>query len=590
MAQRHAIRGSFQQLLLFAFLLITALLVGVAVRSVFQYDALMTQSRDAAARALRLSGASQSLAERSAAMERAGRQSLVLNDSVLRRRFDDAARDAHQVLDRLEKNGLMPQSIAQWRAQLGVIEGLMSGSPDTALTRESSMAAQFRELDALNTTLAQQAQFLIETQNNALAQRIENARRRLMREVIAASALAVVLALAFGIWLARPFKRLEHAIVGLGQNRLDEPIDIRGPADVRRVSQQLEWLRLRLTELDADKARFLRHVSHELKTPLAALREGVSLLEDGVPGPMNQAQLEVAQILQQNTVSLQSQIEALLRFNAAAFEARELRRERTELLPLVEEQIESQRLQWQSHGLRVRAEGTAIALTVDRSKLGTAIANLLSNAIRFSDSGGTITIEVSGDRESVYIDVNDAGPGIAAGDRDRIFEPFYRGERQPEHTVKGTGIELSIVQEYIAAHGAASPCCRTGPVRVFASNCRAQPDRRRPIPPPIQHRPQSPRVFFSTPVFFVRPQSRLSRAGRCRACRPDADGLRRPAQTARRSRRHATAAGGGPARDAGRGRAARPRHPAGLAVHAHDAGPAGGHAGVCRQDASAGRK
>jgi two-component system sensor histidine kinase GlrK len=288
-----------------------------------------------------------------------------------------------------------------WRAQLGVIEGLMSGNADSALARESTMAMQFRELDALNTNLAQQAQFLIETQNDALAKRIENARRRLMREVVAASVLAVSLALAFGIWLARPFKRLEHAIVGLGQNRLDEPIDIRGPADVRRVSQQLEWLRLRLTELDADKARFLRHVSHELKTPLAALREGVSLLEDGVTGPLNPAQLEVAQILQQNTVALQGQIEALLRFNAAAFEARELRRERTELLPLIEEQIEAQRLQWQSHGLRVRAEGQPIAITVDRTKLGTAIANLLSNAIRFSVTGGVITLAVSGTPEAV---------------------------------------------------------------------------------------------------------------------------------------------------------------------------------------------
>ncbi|MBD9663901.1 two-component system sensor histidine kinase GlrK [Variovorax paradoxus] len=467
MAKRPSRRGSFQQLLLFAFLLITALLVGVALRSVFQYDALMTQSRDAAARALRLSGAAQSLAERSAAMERAGRQSLVLNDAVLRRRFDDAAREAHQVLERLERNGLAPSGIELWRAQLGVIEGLMSGSAESALSRESGMAMQFRELDSLNTNLAQQAQFLIEMQNDALAKRIENARRRLMREVVAASILAVSLALAFGIWLARPFKRLEHAIVGLGQNRLDEPIDIRGPADVRRLSQQLEWLRLRLTELDADKARFLRHVSHELKTPLAALREGVSLLEDGVTGPLNPAQLEVAQILNQNTVSLQGQIEALLRFNAAAFEARELRRERTDLLPLVEEQIEAQRLQWQAHGLRVHAEGESITLPVDRAKLGTAVANLLSNAIRYSARGGVISIVVSGTPTTACIDINDAGPGIAEGDRDRIFEPFYRGERQPEHAVKGTGIGLSIVQEYIAAHGGRITLLPEGPGARF---------------------------------------------------------------------------------------------------------------------------
>lgn len=467
MSKLASARGSFQQLLLFAFLLITALLVGVALRAVFQYDELMTESRDAAARALTLSGAAQSLAERSAAMERAGRQSLVLNDAVLRRRFDDATRDARQVLERLTSNGLGSEGPDRWREQMEVIQGLMSGAPETALARESSMAMQFRELDALNTNIAQQAQFLIETQNNALAQRIENERRRLMRLVVAASIFAVTLALAFGVWLARPFKRLQRAIVGLGQNRLDEPIDIPGPADVRRVSQQLEWLRLRLTELDADKARFLRHVSHELKTPLAALREGVSLLEDGVTGALNPSQREVTQILQQNTVALQGQIEALLRFNAAAFEARELRRERTPLLPLIEEQIEAQRLQWQASGLTVRAEGEPISVVVDRVKLGTALANLLSNAIRFSARGGTITMAVSSTADFAQIDICDAGPGVSEADRDRIFEPFFRGERQPQHSVKGTGIGLSIVQEYIAAHGGRITLLPNGPGARF---------------------------------------------------------------------------------------------------------------------------
>ena len=467
MSKFKTARGSFQQLLLFAFLLITALLVGVALRSVFQYDALMTQSRDAAGSALTLSGSAQSLAERSAAMERAGRQSLVLNDTVLRRRFDDAARDANNILGRLIDNGLPPASADAWRAQLGTIQGLLSGPGETALAREGTMAMQFRDLDTLNTNIAQQAQLLIETQNKALADRIEAARTRLMRQVVAASALAVTLALAFGIWLARPFKRLERAIVGLGENRLGDPIDIRGPADVRRLSQQLEWLRLRLTELDADKARFLRHVSHELKTPLAALREGISLLEDGVTGALNPAQQEVAQILQQNAISLQGQIEALLRFNAAAFEARELHRQRTPLLPLIEEQVDAQRLQWQAHGLKIKVEGEPLAITVDPVKLGTAVANLLSNAIRFSAQGGTIRFEVSGTPDTARIDIEDAGPGIAEGDRDRIFEPFFRGERQPEHAVKGTGIGLSIVQEYIAAHGGRTALLPGGPGARF---------------------------------------------------------------------------------------------------------------------------
>ncbi len=460
-------RGSFQQLLLFAFLLITALLVAVALRSVFQFDAFITQSRDAAARALTLSGAAQGLAERSAAMERAARQSLVLNDAVLRRRFSDTARDARGVLDRLADNGLAAAPLDDWRRQLGVIEGLLGGPPDTALQREQQLALQFRELDQVNTQIAQQVQLAIETQNRELAGRIEGIRQRLMRQVLAASALAVVLALAFGVWLARPFKRLERAIVGLGENRLHEPIDIRGPADVRRVAQQLDWLRLRLTELDADKARFLRHVSHELKTPLAALREGVSLLEDGVMGPLTAGQREVAQILQQNTLALQGQIEALLRFNAAAFEARQLQREQVELLPLLEEQVEAQRLQWQAQELDVRVEGEPLAVTIDAAKFGMALANLLSNAIRYSPRGGTVRLAVSSAPGVARIDVADEGPGIPPAERDRIFEPFFRGGQQPEHAVRGTGIGLSIVQEYIAAHGGSVALLPGGPGARF---------------------------------------------------------------------------------------------------------------------------
>ena len=97
-----------------------------------------------------------------------------------------------------------------------------------------------------------------------------------------------------------------------------------------RLSQRLEWLRLRLTELDSDKARFLRHVSHELKTRLPRCAKACRCCEDGVTGALNDNRREVVRILQQNTFALQRQIEALLRFNAAAFEARRLAR-RTDL-------------------------------------------------------------------------------------------------------------------------------------------------------------------------------------------------------------------------------------------------------------------
>jgi two-component system sensor histidine kinase GlrK len=444
---------SFQQLLLIAFVLIGALLGAAAVRALFSLETLLAQSREGTAQAIALSTAAQSLSERSLTMERAARQSLVLGDRQLRQRFTEAAGHARDILGRLQDNELPTEFAQPWRRQIDVVSELLEGPPDTALEREREVARAFRELDGHSAAIAQKVQSIIAGRNEALQAGFERSRQQLTQIVTGSILLAALMALGFGIWLAKPFQRLERAIVALGENRLDQPIDIRGPKDVRRVSQQLDWLRLRLTELDADKARFLRHISHELKTPLASLSEGVAVLGDGVAGPLNPSQAEVVNILQHNTQVLQSQIEALLRFNAAAFEARQLKRERTDLRALLEEQVEAQRLHWQSHGLSVHVEGEATHVPVDREKMASAIGNLLLNAIRFSPHGGTIRLALQSLPARVRIDIVDQGPGVAPADRERVFEPFYRGERQPEGAVRGTGIGLSIVHEYIVAHG-----------------------------------------------------------------------------------------------------------------------------------------
>ncbi|MGZ5181829.1 MAG: sensor histidine kinase [Ramlibacter sp.] len=445
-------RLSFRALLLLAFILVGALLGGTALRAVVILDRLMAQRTAAADATLQLTANAQTLAERTVDMERAARQSLILGDRVLRRRFEDEAGNARTALARLTEQGLPPALSQAWVRQLDTVAEVLRG-PEDPLERERIVALRFRDFDAINSGIAREVQHLIQSRNTELAQRLDHSRSRLMQQVIAANALAALLAAGLGIWLARPFTRMERAIVGLGENRLEEPIEIEGPADVRRLGQQLEWLRLRLTELDADKARFLRHVSHELKTPLAALREGVSLLEEGVAGELNSRQREVTRILQHNTTVLQERIEALLRFNAAAFDARQLRRESTDLLALLQDQVEAQRLQWQARGLQVVVGGDPLLLPVDPDKLGAAIANLLSNAIRFCPPGGTIRVALLDLPGRASIDVEDDGPGVAPADRERIFEPFYRGQRQPEDVPAGTGIGLSIVKEYVAAHG-----------------------------------------------------------------------------------------------------------------------------------------
>src|SRR5205814_2201898 len=354
-------RASFRQLLLVALLLVGALLAAASLHGLITLERLIAQSRDGAERAVAATAATQALAERSVAMERAG----------------------------------------------------------------------------------------------------------LARQVVGAIGIALLMAMAFGLWLSRPLKRVVAAIDGLAANRLDQRIEIQGPADVRQLGRSLDELRIRLAEQDADKARFLRQVSHELKTPLAALREGVALLEDGVTGALSEPQREVARILRENTQSLQGRIEDLLRFNAAVFEAQRLQRRRIELRALLERVVDEQRLQSQARQLRVQVAGGPVWVEVDPDKLSTAVGNLLSNAIRFSPVGDTIRLGVSQHADGVHIEVADAGPGVAPADRERVFEPFYRGERQPGDAARGSGIGLSIVQEFVAAHGGHVALLSDGPGARF---------------------------------------------------------------------------------------------------------------------------
>ncbi|MES2073182.1 MAG: HAMP domain-containing sensor histidine kinase [Pseudomonadota bacterium] len=453
---------SFRQLLLAGFMLIAVLLSGTSVHALLTLERLTKQSRAVAHQAVQLTEDTQRMAERTIAMERSARQYLVLDDSAFRDIFFDAWQEARASLQALTQAipALPPQQVQEWNSQSELAWKVLQEGRQPNKNRmhqnQQALYQAFVRLPEINDQLALASKREIEHRNDLSLTELERQRRLLMGLVIGAMILAILLALSFGLWLSRPLAQVELAIERLGENMFDQAIQVSGPADIRRLGRQLDWLRQRLAELEADKARFLRHISHELKTPLAALREGVALLEDEVAGSLSDKQREIARILRQNTASLQTQIEDLLRYNAAAFDAQHLQKTTVNPAQLLHTVIDGQRLQWQSRGLQVLLQdtpGTLPNIVVDAEKLGVALANLLSNAVRFSPAGGTIRFVLAAAGGRLSIDCMDQGPGVAAADAARIFEPFYQGARQPSGARSGNGIGLSIVYEYIAAHG-----------------------------------------------------------------------------------------------------------------------------------------
>jgi len=262
----------------------------------------------------------------------------------------------------------------------------------------------------------------------------------------------LILVVFFIVLVARPIRQLDGAIHQLGRSGFSRPIEVKGPTDLERLGRQLEWLRQRLLDLAQEKNKFLRHMSHELKTPLANIREGTELLLDGTVGDLDKPQREVTDILRINGLKLQQLIENLLSFSAWQTKTEVLTLSDFPIRALAISVAKAQRLTLKAANIQLKLEVEDIIVNADREKIRTVLDNLLSNAIKFTPKGGFITIRAQPLPSGLALEFGDTGPGIPDEESPRIFEAFFQGATEQGGQVAGTGIGLSVVLECIQAH------------------------------------------------------------------------------------------------------------------------------------------
>ncbi len=278
---------------------------------------------------------------------------------------------------------------------------------------------------------------------------------RLHQRLMLAQALglaAVVLFGSFGrVLITRLWRRFEQAVKSLGEGKLDNEIRLDGPKDMQEVGRRLDWLRRRLLALEEQRTLVLRHVSHELKTPLAALREGSSLLTEGAAGSLTPGQGKIVGIMRNNALRLQALIDGLLKLQQAGYAGDRLEPVRVRLDELIQQVLATHQLAARDKRLRFSGSLAPITVTGGREELTTVVNNLVSNAIKFSPEGGTVSLTLSLEGRLAVLDVADQGRGVPEDDRQRIFEPFYRSSNSKD--VIGIGLGLAIAREFAVAHG-----------------------------------------------------------------------------------------------------------------------------------------
>ena len=313
--------------------------------------------------------------------------------------------------------------------------------------------SRFNEMADTASALARESARTVDDSLNDLQRDAAGFQRELAWQTALLIPGTIVLVTLFTFLIARPIRQIDRAISALGDGTFSRPIKVEGPKDLEALAKQLEWLRLRLLEQAREKNKFLRHMSHELKTPLANIREGTELLMDGAVGELHGSQKEVAGILRDNGVALQKLIENLLSFSAWQAKLSDLRLSRFSVRELVIEAVEYQKLAINGRSITVKAQLAEFQIHADRGKLRMAVDNLLANAVKFTPEGGEIFLRAARVDRDCQIDVADTGPGVPDDQRARIFEAFYQGSTPQGGHVKGTGIGLSVVMECVHAHG-----------------------------------------------------------------------------------------------------------------------------------------
>lgn len=278
----------------------------------------------------------------------------------------------------------------------------------------------------------------------------ENLQSQLLFAISLAFVLVAILFLTGQRIVALLFKGVERAVIALGNNLLERRIELKGTDDLRWIGKRLDWLRKRMLALQEERTRILRHVSHELKTPLAALREGTSLLSEGVAGPLSPQQEKIAGIMQGNVLRLQGLIDGLLKLQQAEHVRDRIEPENLRLDEMIQQILATHKLAARDKRLKITGRLARLTVTGGREEITTIIDNLISNAIKFSPPQGTIRIRLSRDNQNAVLDVVDAGPGVPEEERKMIFEPFYRSPGTK--AVAGIGLGLAIAREFATAH------------------------------------------------------------------------------------------------------------------------------------------
>ena len=271
-----------------------------------------------------------------------------------------------------------------------------------------------------------------------------------------------------GLWATRLLSNrimddvdtLRAGLMAVGAGKRDLHLQLGGDDELAQVAREVEAMVARLTaaearreEADAARRSLIAAVSHDLRTPVTALRLLADAVDDEIGDP--ETRREYVRRLGVHVRALGALIDDL--FELTRIEAGEVTwtMQQVQIDELVEETVAAMAPAASAGGISVRAEidPALVPATANPERIQRVLFNLIQNAIRHTPADGSVTVRAASAGSSVEIEVADTGEGIAAGDRERVFEPFAQGGDRSSRTDGSAGLGLAISRAIVEAHG-----------------------------------------------------------------------------------------------------------------------------------------
>jgi signal transduction histidine kinase len=272
-----------------------------------------------------------------------------------------------------------------------------------------------------------------------------------IRAGLVALVFAFLIGLIMAAWISNPLREMTQATRGLVKGSYS-PMPVKGPKEVKQLAGAFNEMIDRVQESQQSQRDFLANVTHELKTPLTSIQGFAQAIMDGTvsaPEALHQA----ASIIYNEGDRMHRMVIDLLSLARLEAGTASLSRDPVDLDQLLHNIAARFAIQAQQANVTIQENlARAPMCTGDADRLSQVFTNLVDNAIKFTPSGGVVSLSLDTKNGSAQVRVSDTGPGIAPEDQKRIFERFYQADRS-RRSGGGSGLGLAIARQIVLAHG-----------------------------------------------------------------------------------------------------------------------------------------